>query len=146
MVTVKHILDWAHWGLFAMLYAIWYHLYSLKNVENNHGGVILLVKLQVWACSFTKYHSSMVVFTYFELHKWYQIAQASHLIFDLLDRMLIWDGCYSLMMDGGRRSYLIRIQENVISKGGFRWTRPWQINFSVMYVYVLLFYFTLFYH
>ena len=26
--------------------AIWYHLYNLKNVKNNHGGVLILVKLQ----------------------------------------------------------------------------------------------------
>ena len=26
-----------------MLYAIWYHLYNLKNVKNTHGGVLLLV-------------------------------------------------------------------------------------------------------
>ena len=29
-----------------MRYAIWYHLYNLKNVKNTHGGVLLLVKLQ----------------------------------------------------------------------------------------------------
>ena len=40
--------------------AIWYHLYNLKNVENNHGGVLLLVK---------------VFFTFFKLNKWHQIAQ-----------------------------------------------------------------------
>ena len=33
-----------------MRYAIWYHLYNLKNVKNTHGGVLLLVKLQVLAC------------------------------------------------------------------------------------------------
>ena len=27
--------------------AIWYHLYNLKNVKNTHGGVLILVKLQV---------------------------------------------------------------------------------------------------
>ena len=31
---------------FVMFYPIWYHLYDLKNVENTHGGVLLLVKLQ----------------------------------------------------------------------------------------------------
>ena len=25
--------------------AIWHHLYNLKNVKNNHGGVLILVKL-----------------------------------------------------------------------------------------------------
>ena len=29
-----------------MRYAIWYHLYNLKNVKNTHGGVLILVKLQ----------------------------------------------------------------------------------------------------
>ena len=32
-----------------MLYAIWYHLYNLKNVKNTHGGVLLFVKLQALA-------------------------------------------------------------------------------------------------
>ena len=27
--------------------AIWFHLYKLKNLKNTHGGVLLLVKLQV---------------------------------------------------------------------------------------------------
>ena len=29
-----------------MRWAIWYHLYNLKNVKNTHGGVLILVKLQ----------------------------------------------------------------------------------------------------
>ena len=33
--------------------AIWYHLHNLKNVKNAHGGVLILVKLQVLACDFT---------------------------------------------------------------------------------------------
>ena len=40
---------------YVMLFAISYHLDNLKNVENNHGGVF---------------------FTFFELYKWYQIAQS----------------------------------------------------------------------
>ena len=35
--------------------AIWYHFYSLKNMKNTHGGVLILVKLQarnVWAQSY----------------------------------------------------------------------------------------------
>ena len=28
---------------------IWYHLYNLQNVKNNHGGVLILVKLQASA-------------------------------------------------------------------------------------------------
>ena len=31
---------------FVMLCAFWYHLYSLKNEENTHGGVLLLIKLK----------------------------------------------------------------------------------------------------
>ena len=33
--------------------AIWYHLYNFKNVKNTHGGVLILVKLQVLACNAT---------------------------------------------------------------------------------------------
>ena len=32
--------------------AILYHLYNLKNVKNIHGGVLILVKLQVEACNY----------------------------------------------------------------------------------------------
>ena len=32
--------------LYLMLYAIWHHLYNLKHMENTHGGMLLLVKLQ----------------------------------------------------------------------------------------------------
>ena len=28
-----------------MLYAIWYHLYTLKNVKNSHGGVLTYLNL-----------------------------------------------------------------------------------------------------
>ena len=31
---------------YVMHCSIWYHLYSLKNVKNTHGGVLILVKLQ----------------------------------------------------------------------------------------------------
>ena len=34
-------------------YAIWYHLYNLKNVKNTYGEMFLLVKLQPLACNFT---------------------------------------------------------------------------------------------
>ena len=37
-----------------MLCAIWYPLYSFKNVKNTHGGVLLLVKQQAKSCNFTK--------------------------------------------------------------------------------------------
>ena len=31
---------------FVMCYAIWYHLCNLKNVKNNHGGVLRLLRKQ----------------------------------------------------------------------------------------------------
>ena len=39
-----------------MHWAIWYHLYDLKNVKNTHAGVFVLGKLQAEAeaCDFTK--------------------------------------------------------------------------------------------
>ena len=33
-------------GIFVMRCTIWYHLYNFKNLKNNHGGVLILVKLQ----------------------------------------------------------------------------------------------------
>ena len=35
-----------------MLCAVWYHSYSLKNMKNTNGGVLLLVKLQAEVCNF----------------------------------------------------------------------------------------------
>ena len=39
-------------------YAIYYHLYNLKNMKNTHGGLLILVKLQA--------DSSMCVFYFFK--------------------------------------------------------------------------------
>ena len=51
---------------------IWYYLYNLKNVENTHGGVLILVKLQAKTGNFTKINTpSWVFFTSFKLYKWY---------------------------------------------------------------------------
>ena len=59
-----------------MLCTLWCYLYNLKNVENTHGGVLLLVKLQAKACIFTKSNTPpCVFFTFFKLFKRYQIAQ-----------------------------------------------------------------------
>ena len=61
---------------YAMLCAICYYLYNLKNVENTHGGVVILVKLQVEVWNFTKINNPpWVFFTFFKLYKRYQIAQ-----------------------------------------------------------------------
>ena len=56
--------------------AIWYHLYNFKNVKNTHGGVLILVKLQAEECNFTKINTPpWVLFIFFQLYKWYQMAQ-----------------------------------------------------------------------
>ena len=39
---------------FVMLFAIWYHLYNVKNMKSTHRGVLLLIKLQASVYSFTK--------------------------------------------------------------------------------------------
>ena len=45
-------------------------------MKNIHGGELLLVKLQVLACNFTKSNTPpYVFFTFFKLYKWYQITQ-----------------------------------------------------------------------
>ena len=49
-----------------MLYAIRYRLYNLKNVKNLHEEVLLLVKMQVSSCYFTKnIIPTWVLFTFF---------------------------------------------------------------------------------
>ena len=65
-----------------VLCAIWHHLYNLKNVENTHGGKLILVKLQASACNFTKINTPpWVFFTFFKLYKWCQIAQRIQISF-----------------------------------------------------------------
>ena len=61
-----------------MLCAIWYHLYNIKNVKNTHGELILLVKLHVEACNFTKSITPpSVLFMFFKLHKYTKSRKAS---------------------------------------------------------------------
>ena len=47
---------------YVMFCAIWYHLYNLNNVKNNHDVVLHLAKLQALACNFTKSNSPPWVF------------------------------------------------------------------------------------
>ena len=57
---------------YVVVYAIWYHPYNIKNVKNTDGGLLLLVKLQASACSFTKSNTPPWVFlTFFKLCTWY---------------------------------------------------------------------------
>ena len=50
---------------FEELCPIWYHLYVLKNVENSHGGVLLLLKSQTPVCNFSKSnYLQWVIFTF----------------------------------------------------------------------------------
>ena len=59
------------------LCVIWYHLYNLKSLKNTHGGVFFVVKLQALAYNLTKNNTPpWEFFTFFNLYKWYQIAQS----------------------------------------------------------------------
>ena len=49
--------------LHVMPCAIWYHLHNLKNVKSTHGGVLLLIMLQAFACNFTKSNTPPWVFS-----------------------------------------------------------------------------------
>ena len=77
-----------------MFCVIWYHLYNFKNVKNNHGRVLLLVKLwyQIgWSVSYfvTPYKLKMLnrlfkqIYIYFfkkqhkKYHSWYQKLRSS---------------------------------------------------------------------
>ena len=53
-------------------------LHSLKNVKNTYGGMLHFVKLYAETLSFTEStNSPWVLFTFFKLYKWYQIARSS---------------------------------------------------------------------
>ena len=52
---------------YVMRCAIWYHLNNLKNENNTHWGVLLLVKLQVSSCNFTK--SNFLLWVFFSVFK-----------------------------------------------------------------------------
>ena len=58
------------YGAFETLWAIYYHLHNLKNMKNTHGGVLLLVQLEIEACNFIKSNTPPWVFsTLFILYK-----------------------------------------------------------------------------
>ena len=57
--------------IYVMLCEICYHFYNLKNVENTHGKVLLLLKLQAFAKSNPP---PWVFFTILKLYKWYKAA------------------------------------------------------------------------
>ena len=63
---------------YVTLCAICFRFNNFKNVKNIHERVILLVKLQVVACNFTKNSITplWVFFTFFKLCKWCQVAQS----------------------------------------------------------------------
>ena len=57
------------WRIYETLWAIWYHLYDLKNVKNI-GGVLLLAKFQTEACYFSKSNvPPWVFYTFLKLNK-----------------------------------------------------------------------------
>ena len=72
ITTTNEPLQEPHPALYMMRCAIWYHLYNLKNVQNTHGGVLILVKLQATASTFAKSNTPLwVFFTFLKLYKSY---------------------------------------------------------------------------
>ena len=68
-----------------MRWAIWYHLYNLKNVKSTHVGVLLLE-----ACKFTNSsHPPWAFFMFFKLYKCYQIMQRIAYMTDD-DKLYFW--------------------------------------------------------
>ena len=61
--------------------AVWYHLHTLKNMNNTYVGVLLLVKFQAKASSFTKCKTHpLVFFSFFKLYKRTKLHNASHMV------------------------------------------------------------------
>ena len=90
---------------FVILYAIWYHLYNLKNVNNIHGGVILLAKLQASASSWFlhRYQNALTVSFLISHH-------ISLLILVVTLNMYLTAECYSVFFNPffGQCSHLFR--------------------------------------
>ena len=95
----KNLLYWALCILVGMKYktrfkyvvyrAIFYHLHNFKNVKNTHEGVLLLVK----PATLLKVTLLLDVFTFFNLYKWYQIAQHTYKREKRCKNLLYWALC-----------------------------------------------------
>ena len=60
---------------YVVRFAIWYHLYNLKNVKNTHGGVLLLVKLlKVKSLRLLTRWESPAILTYFVIFPCYETS------------------------------------------------------------------------
>ena len=96
---------------------IWYHLYNSKNVENTHGGVLIL------ASNFTKINTlPWVFFTLLKLHKSYQIAQRITCFKNWLSCLCPFDLC-------AKNLYLSRLFCNAINSSSFIHKAGSQVNF-----------------
>ena len=90
-------------------------MYNLKNVNNTHGRVLLLVTLQAKACNFTKSNTSpWAFFTFFKLYKWYQIAQRITYEDSELSLRL-----FNMVSDGLARQMRLGCQEKLLYDGTF---------------------------
>ena len=101
---------WSLWNKkkYMMFCAIWYHFYNIKNVKITDGGVLLLVKLQLLACNFTKSNTPpWVFFTFFKLYKWYQIAQSiTYLSREIFLRVIVgFYGIFAVVMKKSGQKY-----------------------------------------
>ena len=84
-------------------------------MKNNHGGVLLLVKLQAKSLYlYQKRHSSKGVFHVFKLYKWYQILQniTSEFAVNTLELKNSWEELFW----GNLRS-MVRLEVRGLSHG-----------------------------
>ena len=92
-------------GIYVMLCVMSYHLYNFKKMKKPNGGVLLLVKFQTWACTFTKSNTPLwVFFTFFKFPRWHSIAQnvSFELINDIWKMIVCCDSVFA-------RAYLINM-------------------------------------
>ena len=61
--------------VYVMLCAIWYRLYTIKNVRKTHEGVLVLVKLSLKVSFIKGITPPWVLFTFFIFYKWYLIGE-----------------------------------------------------------------------
>ena len=110
---------------YVMLCAIWSHLYNLKIMENTHGGVLVLVKLQASDFNFTASRTPPWVLShFFNCKNGTKSCKSSHVIACLIMRNCLFIGCWDVTM---KLFFICTLNLIMVSKMsvtlGNRWVR-----------------------
>ena len=115
ILSYKYLIPFSGMNVFVMFRAIWYHLYNLKSVKYPPWKSVTFSKV----AGFTKSNTPLwVLFTFFNLYKWYQIEQP--ITFTEAYFSLIWDLAIQkqdLGLRAGLLHHVVRCHRNDTSVG-----------------------------